>query len=198
MNIVGYNPKRDGWFNRRYWHIAKGAEWVVKETDAYKKLISLDTLDKLTAFMKSCVYKSDPLRGIIHWIADPVTMVHRMKGDCDDFAWLWYDRLKAMKYEAHIYVCYRRAWWTAWLHVPWHFVVVWKEFVETHRGKPGIRVGYSAWRVASNTYADALPDGIAIPSLQKDAINAYRDQYKYSRVRRLRKREITVCTMRKE
>ena len=184
MNIVGYNPKRDGWFNRRYWHIAKGAEWVVKETDAYKKLISLDTLDKLTAFMKSCVYKSDPLRGIIHWIADPVTMVHRMKGDCDDFAWLWYDRLKAMKYEAHIYVCYRRAWWTAWLHVPWHFVCVWKD----NSG------GYREWRVASNTESDMISHG----QTKEMVIEAYRNAYKYSRARRLRKREITVCTMRKE
>ena len=133
INWIGYNwiSKR---MNRRYW---KDSLTKPLFEDV---LNSLDTLDKLTEFMKSITYRPDPLFGAFHWIQDPVTTVHRGSGDCDDYAWFWYHGLKAIGHEAHIYILYRKKFWINW---PVHFVCVWMD--------------ESAWlHVASNTESDMI------------------------------------------
>jgi len=59
---------------------------------------------------------------LIHWTQRPITTVHRRKGDCEDFAWLWYDQLTRMGYKPHVYKLYRRTIWTLWIPAWWHTI----------------------------------------------------------------------------
>ena len=65
-------------------------------------------------------YRGDGFR--IHWTQRPITTVHRRKGDCEDFAWLWYDQLTRMGYKPQIWKLYRRKWYTLGIPVWWHTI----------------------------------------------------------------------------
>ena len=172
INWIGYNwiSKLVHWLYWKKWHEFKILYGNV--------LFELDTLDKLTEFMKSITYCPDPLFGAFHWIQEPLTTVHRGIGNCDDYARLWHDRLTAIGHESHIYIMYRKKFWINW---PVHFVCAWRK-------KHNWRVPYILhWTVASNTEANM----VAWYNTEADAVEAYRREYNYSRFRRLTEREIT-------
>ncbi len=178
----------EGW-NRRYWKRVddKGRNpipWLLIE-DILK---ALDTLPKLTKEMSRIKYTHDTLFNwkwleklpfaTGHHIQSPVTTVHRRRGDCDDYAMLWYDRLTAMEYEAIPYLLYKRWMWIDW---PWHFVVVWRSDFQLSSTKSYVR-----WFVASNSKHDM----ISLRYHKNDAIEDYREMYDYSNVRELTAEEI--------
>jgi len=135
MNIIGYG-KLSNWMNKRYWnhsHILSGEKQVTQE-----KLESLNTVLKLKNFMKGIKYSSDSFHGIFHWWQNPLTTIHRGKGDCEDAALLWYDRLFAIGYEAKIVLYYKCRFGINW---PMHFICIWKENNQY----------YTWWRLASNS-----------------------------------------------
>jgi len=76
--------------------------------------------DDIVEWIKSFEYRGDGFR--IHWTQYPITTVHREKGDCEDFAWLWYNQLTRLGYKPEIWKLYRRTWYTLGILVWWHTV----------------------------------------------------------------------------
>jgi hypothetical protein len=194
---IGYSKARDGWMNRRYWRRL----WLERNIIAdrapehiWDVLNKITSLTKLTAFMSKITYTPDHLHpwvakliglrfATFHWWQDPVTTIHRMKGDCDDMAKLWWTCLQKMDYEAHIYLCYRKFWWTFGASLPWHFVCVWREQIKI----PLSNIVQGRWFVASNTEISMIPPA----KTAEKAIEGYVRWDGYSRARKLTERQVT-------
>jgi len=175
LNLIGFNALSK-WMNRRYWKKQRAdelkrepsmVEMSTPLVDWTDWLNSIDTLDKLTAFMSKLKWRPDPWFQLLHWWRDPVTTVHNGGGDCEDLSLLWYDRLTAQGYKAEIYVCYRKFKWLPF-SLPWHFVTVW--YCGDNR----------RWYLSSNTRIE-----VAHCMAKNGAVTIYCKHDNYSRFRKL-------------
>ena len=116
-------------WNWVYWIKASKAEQEIAQRGIETGYLSFSNLcDWMENDFK---YKSDwPL---IHWTQKPVITVLKWGGDCEDFAWLWYDQLTRLGYEPYTYKLYRRKWYTLGIKVWWHtitrVVVDWENWI---------------------------------------------------------------------
>ena len=177
-----YSEKR----NERYWDKLYNPIW----TSAELILNGLDTLSKLTAFMETITYTPDSvfpwkwaqsLRFATgHWWQWPVTTIHRMKGDCEDMARMWYDRLTAMDYDATVYILFRKFWG---VELPWHFVCAWRERISI----PLANIEQDKWCVASNNEISMMPPA----KTENGVVKGYCRWYNYSSAKPLSHKDIT-------
>ena len=112
------------------------AYWVRHRKDKKMAIVELEasaksSLKVLIYQVKNYYeYKSDwPL---IHWTQRPITTVHRKKGDCEDFAWLWHNQLKGSGYYPCVYKLYRSTWYTFGIPIWWHTIVIMVKGLDIH------------------------------------------------------------------